>query len=138
MTQIIRSSIIVSTDAGVVNQITNILMQHDFTVTIEKSIIKFISSMLEKDISLLIFDLDSPDGQNFDSIDIIRKLRPRLPIIILSKDNSFETLKILVQKGVFYSAIKPIQTEEIEEVIKAVAQSLHRNDKNKKPLSYVA
>ncbi|MCI0493744.1 response regulator, partial [candidate division KSB1 bacterium] len=78
-------------------------------------------SMLEKEISLLILDLDQPQGPNFDSIDIIRKLRPRLPIIVLSADSSLEMLKILAQKGVFYTASKPIQAEEIEEVIQAIS-----------------
>lgn len=136
MTSINKSSIIVSTDPIIVNQITDILMQHDYTVTIEKSIIKFISSILEKEISLLILDLDSPQELNFDSIDIVRKLRPRLPIIVLSVDNSLETLKTLVQKGVFYSTTKPVQTEEIEEVIKAVDQSYYRKNKNEKNLCY--
>ena len=123
MTRIDKSSIIVSSNPAVINLMTDILMQHDFTVTIEKSIIKFISSILEKEINLFILDLDSPEGLNFDSIDIIRKLRPRLPIIVLLEDDSLETLKTLVQKGVFYSAIKPVQNEEIQEVIQAVVQS---------------
>jgi len=129
MTRIIKSSIIVSADASVINPMTDILMQYDYTITIEKSIIKFISSMLEKEISLLILDLDQPEGPNFDSIDIIRKLRPRLPIIVLSADGSLDMLKMLAQKGVFYTAIKPIITEEIEEVIQAIANSHNKNGK---------
>jgi DNA-binding NtrC family response regulator len=129
MTRIDKSSTILSSDAHVVNQMTDILMQHDFTVTVEKSIIKLISSMLEKEISLLILDLDSPQGVNFDSIDIIRKLRPRLPIIVILVDNSLETLKTVVQKGVFYTALKPVLVEEIEEVIQAVTQSQYKNEK---------
>ena len=127
MTRILRSSYIVSADANAVNQMTDILMKHDYTVTIEKSIIKLISSMLEKEICLLILDLDPPQGLNIDSIDIVRKLRPRLPIIVLSVDNSLEMLKMLVQKGVFYTVFKPIQADEIEEVIQAVAQSHCKN-----------
>ena len=129
MTRIDKSSTILSSDARVVNQMTDILMQHDFTVTVEKSIIKLISSMFEKEISLLILDLDSPQGVNFDSIDIIRKLRPRLPIIVILVDNSLETLKTVVQKGVFYTALKPVLVEEIEEVIQAVTQSQYKNEK---------
>lgn len=129
MTRIIKSSVIVSTDSNIVSQLTDILLKYDYTVTIEKSIIKFISSILEKEISLLILDVDSPEGINFDSIDIIKKLRPRLPIIILSTDDTFENLKLLAQKGVFYTAIKPIITEEIEEVIQAIANSHNKDGK---------
>ena len=134
MTRIDKSSIIVSSDPAVINLMTDILMQHDFTVTIEKSIIKFISSILEKEINLFILDLDSPEGLNFDSIDIIRKLRPQLPIIVLLEDDSLETLKTLVQKGVFYSAIKPVQNEEIQEVINAVAESHYQKNNKEKYL----
>lgn len=136
MTRIEKFSMIVSTDSEVINQLTEILMQHDYTVMIEKSFLKFISSMLDKEISLLILDLDSPQGSNFDSIDIVRKLRPKLPIIVLLEDYTLETLKTLVQKGVFYSAIKPIQKEEIEEVIIAVAQLHNRNNQNRKSLCH--
>jgi two-component system nitrogen regulation response regulator GlnG len=120
MTRIEKSSIIASGDSVLINQMIDVLLQYDYSVTIEKSIIKIISRILESEVNLLILDLDAPQELNFDSIDIIRKLRPRLPIIVLSMDNSLETLKTLVQKGVFYSTIKPATTEEIEEVVKAI------------------
>ena len=88
---------------------------------------KIISKLLENNVNLLILDLYSPQSMNFDSIDIIRKLRPRLPIIVLLIDNSLETLKTLAQKGIFYSTTKPIQAEEIMEVLEAVGQSYHKN-----------
>lgn len=136
MARVDKSSIIVSADKSIVNLMTDVLLQYDYTVTIEKSILKLISSLLEKEITLLILDMDSPPGINFDSIDIIRKLCPRLPIVILSADSSLETLKILAQKGVFYSAIKPLQAEEIEEVISAAAQAYHRNNNKNEKLLY--
>ncbi len=129
ITRTIRSSLIVSSDAKATNQLTPILMQHDYTVTIEKSVLKFISLLLEQEVDLLILDLDSPDEKNFDSIDIIRKLRPRLPIIALSKNHSLELLKELVQKGIFYAAQKPVLAEEIEEMLLAASKSTRNSDK---------
>lgn len=130
MTQTEKSSIIASEDTSVINQMTDILLQHDFTITIEKSIMKIISKLLECNINLLILDLDSPQSINFDSIDIIRKLRPKLPIIVLSTDNSLETLKALAQKGIFYSTTKPIETDEIQEVLEGVGQFYRKNGKH--------
>lgn len=83
MTQIHKSSIIASEDSVTINQITELMLQYDYSVTIEKSIMKIIFQLLEGKIHLLILDLDSLQNTNFDSIDIIRKLRPKLPIIIL-------------------------------------------------------
>ena len=127
MTRLHKSSIIMSQDSAVINQITELLLQYDYSVTIEKSIMKIISKLLENNVNLLILDLYSPQSMNFDSIDIIRKLRPRLPIIVLLIDNSLETLKTLAQKGIFYSTTKPVQAEEIMEVLEAVGQSYHKN-----------
>lgn len=125
MNQTEKSSIIASEDTNLINQMTDILLQHDFTITIEKSIMKIISKLLESNVNLLILDLDSPQSINFESIDIIRKLRPRLPIIVLSTDSSLETLKALAQKGIFYSTTKPIEAEEIQEVLEAL-ELFHR------------
>jgi DNA-binding response OmpR family regulator len=94
MTRTNRSSIIISQDSAIISQITELLLHYDYSVTIEKSIMKIILQLLEGNVHLLILDLDSPESTNFDSIDIIRKLRPKLPIIILSADSSFEMLKI--------------------------------------------
>ena len=127
MTRTHRSSIIMSQDSVIINQISELLLRYDYSVTIEKSIMKIISKLLENNVNLLILDLYSPQSMNFDSIDIIRKLRPRLPIIVLLIDNSLETLKTLAQKGIFYSTTKPIQAEEIMEVLEAVGQSYHKN-----------
>ena len=130
MTRFNKSSIIASEDTTVINQVTEILLQNEYSVTVEKSILKIISKILESEITLLFLDLESPQNIALDSIDIIRKLRPRLRIIVLSIDNTLETLKALAQKGIFYSTIKPIQAEEIQEVLNAIEQAYKKNGKH--------
>lgn len=126
----IKSSVIVSEDSKVATQLTDILLKHDYTVTIEKSILKFICNILDKEINLLILDMDVPKTFNLDSIEIIRKIRPRLPIIVVMADTSLDALKTMVQKGVFYTAIKPVQSEDLNEVIKALDLSETRKNRN--------
>ncbi|MDZ7400783.1 MAG: response regulator [candidate division KSB1 bacterium] len=130
MMKTIKSSVIVSEDSKVATQLTDILLKHDYTVTIEKSILKFICNILDKEINLLILDMDVPKTFNLDSIEIIRKIRPRLPIIVVMADTSLDALKTMVQKGVFYTAIKPVQSEDLNEVIKALDLSETRKNRN--------
>lgn len=130
MMKTVKSSVIVSEDSKVATQLTDILLKHDYTVTIEKSILKFICSILDKEINLLILDMDVPKTFNLDSIEIIRKIRPRLPIIVVMAETSLDALKTLVQKGVFYTAIKPLQSEDLNEVIKALDLSETRKSRN--------
>lgn len=130
MMKTVKSSVIVSEDSKVATQLTDILLKHDYTVTIEKSILKFICNILDKEINLLILEMDVPKTFILDSIEIIRKIRPRLPIIVVMADTSLDALKTMVQKGVFYTAIKPLQSEDLTEVIKALDRSETRKNCN--------
>ena len=122
MIRIIRSAVIATEDSSVINKVSRVLQQHDCTVIIEKSTIKSILKILEKDIDFVILDIDFPQNSNMDLIDIIKKTRPKLPILILSKDNSLETLRTLAKLGIFYCILKPIQDPELEEIIQTLVR----------------
>ena len=115
-----KSVVVATEDPVIINQIGSILVQHDYSILVEKSAIKSILKILEQEIYFLILDLDILSNSHLDLINIIRKTRPRLPIVVLSEDNSLETVRELSQAGVFYCALKPIQTGEIEEVFEAL------------------
>lgn len=127
MIKVVRSLIIATEDSEVINQLSNIILEEDYSIIIEKSQTKSTLKALEHQVDLLILDLAQPDPSKMDLLNIIRKTRPRLPIIVLSEDNSIETLRELAAAGVFYCALKPIIKDEITEVIQAVT---HYDEKN--------
>ncbi len=119
-------SVLISTkDPVMIDQMSDILLKHDYSIIIEKSTSKFILKVLEQDIFLIIMDLDTTDNSKLDLIKIIKTIRPRLPIIALSDDDTVESLRKLIQVGVFYCALKPIQIEEIEKVIDSLPKFNH-------------
>ena len=120
MIRVIKTVVIATEDPVVINQLSTILMQHDYSIIIEKSTIKSILKILEQEIDFLILDIDSPENSNMDLIDIIRKTRPRLPIVVLSQDTSIELIRELAEAGVFYCALKPVQLGELKNLIEAV------------------
>ena len=73
--------------------------------------------ILDKDIALAIIDenLDGMAGSKL--IQIIKKSRPRIPLIIISSGNSKEELARVLEQGVFYFIIKPINGEELKEAV---------------------
>jgi len=73
--------------------------------------------ILDKDIDLAIIDenLDGMAGSKL--IQIIKKSRPRIPLIIISSGNSKEELARVLEQGVFYFIIKPINGEELKEAV---------------------
>ena len=127
--------VIATNDIPSINKLSAILIERDYSIIIEKSKIRSILKILDQKIDCIILDLDTPQDASLDLIGIIKRTRPKLPIIALSEDNSIDAVRKLKAAGVFYCAIKPIQDEEIEKSIDAISvlsqksgqqESLHR------------
>ncbi len=73
--------------------------------------------ILEKDIDLAIIDENLAGMAGPKLIKIIKKSRPRIPLIVLSSGNSKEELARVLEQGVFYFIIKPINCEELKEAV---------------------
>jgi DNA-binding NtrC family response regulator len=115
-----NSVLLVTEDPMLIKQLNSILQNQDYSVIIEDSKIKSILKILENDVSLIMIDIDMPMNSHIDLIMIIKKTRPRVPIITFSTDTSLDTLRKFVQAGVFYCALKPIRYQELEQVIEKV------------------
>ena len=73
--------------------------------------------ILDKDIDLAIIDENLAGMAGSKLVKIIKKSRPRIPLIIISSGNSKEELARVLEQGVFYFIIKPINGEELIEAV---------------------
>ena len=76
--------------------------------------------ILDKDIDLAIIDENLAGVVGSKLIKIIKKSRPRIPLIIISSDNSKEELTRVLEQGIFYFLIKPINSGEFKEAVESV------------------
>ncbi len=70
---------------------------------------------------LLITDVAMPDGNAFDVMPKIKKLRPDLPIVVMSAQNTFMTAIRANEVGAYEYLPKPF---DITEVLSVVARAL--------------
>ena len=70
---------------------------------------------------LVITDVMMPDGNAFDVIPKIKKLRPDLPMIVMSAQNTFMTAIRASEVGAYEYLPKPF---DIAEVLSVVARAL--------------
>ena len=73
--------------------------------------------ILDKDIDLAIIDENLAGMAGSKLIKIIKKSRPRIPLIIISSGNSKEELARVLEQGVFYFIIKPINGKELKAAV---------------------
>lgn len=76
-----------------------------------------ILEVLESDYDLIIYDLEISNLDGLKMVKILRKIRPKVSLIVFSKDPSTELGGKILQEGVSYYAVKPIDTNVIKKAI---------------------
>lgn len=72
----------------------------------------------EESVGLVILDISIQDPSGAKTVEILRKMRPRLPVIVLSGDHSVEAGRQILQHGVFYYFLKPLDLEELDQIVR--------------------
>ena len=130
------ASVVVATDdLSMRDELGPFFKNRDYVVSFEKIGSRAILKLLEQDVDIFILDLKDDDNSNLDLINIIQKTRPRLPIVALSEDTSIERVRDLVERGVFYCAMKPVQIAEMEKVVEAVERYYQKQNDDTEVLS---
>ncbi len=123
MIKIIRTVIFVTQDPILKQEISHILVQFDYSVIFVESAIKSLLKILEQKIEFFILDIETMKNYNLDYIKILKKIRPRMPIIIICSDTSIQTLRQFAELGIFYCILKPVKKSEIEQIILALQRT---------------
>ena len=77
---------------------------------------------------VVITDVVMPDENAFDLIPRIKKIRPELPIIVMSAQNTLMTALTAAEKGAYEYLPKPF---DLNEVVAVVARALSQPDRSR-------
>jgi len=75
-------------------------------------------AVAEGNVRLVILDISTQEPSGARTVEILRKIRPRLPVIVLSGDHSVETGRQILQYGVLYYFLKPFDLEELDQIVR--------------------
>ncbi|MDX2154897.1 MAG: nitrogen regulation protein NR(I) [Hyphomicrobiaceae bacterium] len=83
---------------------------------------------------VIITDVVMPDENAFDLIPRIRKVRPELPIIVMSAQNTLMTAITAAERGAFEYLPKPFDIAEVVSIVgRALADPVRRRDRTSEP-----
>ncbi len=89
-----------------------------------------IMAVLGEGVAAVILDLDfHPATDGLKTLEVLKKLYPHMPIIVVSADTSMATGTQVVEKGVFYYLFKPVNSTELKEVVENAIKHFDRNRK---------
>lgn len=134
MVKIIRSAIIASPDDAIIDQVGDLLSKNDYSIVTVDAPFDVITKVLRYNFDLIILDIDNIELIDMDSIDIIKQVRPKIPIVVTTEDNRVETIRALTQTGVYYILIKPLNRDKFELLLESLEQykKIKENLNNKK------
>lgn len=78
-----------------------------------------IKRMLVENFDVLILDIHMAGITGQETISVVKRIRPHLPIIVITGDESSEMEGKIQAQGVFYYFVKPFNMKKMKEIIKA-------------------
>ena len=88
----------------------------------------FLLEILDKRVDLTIIDVNLNGLPTAKTIQIFKKCRPRVPVIVISDDYSVETGSSIMEHGVFYYLYKPVETDNLREIVQSALNKLAREE----------
>lgn len=109
-----KKILIASEDHATIECVSNIVDEEQFFPIYLKRASDVLIKVLDEDLDLLILDTELSGMPGLEIMPIIKKLRPNIPIIIISSDNSFEIGQQIAEFGIWSSLNKPIELDKLE------------------------
>lgn len=63
-----------------------------------------------------------------DVVPLLKKINPKLQIILISSEESISVVRVLRGAGIFYQAMKPIDLEEIKSAVNCAFEKVEREN----------
>ncbi|MFO7524491.1 MAG: hypothetical protein R6W68_03475 [Ignavibacteriaceae bacterium] len=97
-------------------QMQEICNELDINLMVISNVIDFILEVEKNDYQTIFID-GSPDEEYLKLVQILKKIRPRIPIVFITDNVHKENLQKIYNEGVFYLYTSPINKDILIEVI---------------------
>ncbi len=122
-----RKAILVGTiDYRIIEDLNRRLNRDDFDVRFVQKGVHLLTEILDNDIDLLILDLDLAGVMGVEMLPVIRRLRPRLPVILLSDDFTSKIRQTAAELGITYQAFKSVNSTDTDEIVSATEKIIEK------------
>ncbi len=123
-----RVIVVATSDRGMEDALRAKLREKNFEVYFVHRNNEAIIEVLDRELDLLILDIDMNGNVGIDVLAVIRRLRPRLPVILMSEDFTYRIRKTAAEQGVTYQSVKPRSALETNEVVSITEKIVARKE----------
>lgn len=118
-------NIIVASNDGVLRRsLADLLESPSNHVQTTSKSSELIQWVLDGNFDVVVDDDDLVGMGGVEALPILKQIRPKLPIIVLSSDASQEVSRQIAEIGVFYHFVKPVNPSDLLQVVRAVGDAM--------------
>ncbi|MBN2354676.1 response regulator [candidate division KSB1 bacterium] len=123
-----RAIVVATSDRGMEDSLRMKFKEKNLQVYFVRRNNEAILEVLDRDVDLLIVDIDMTGGVGIDILPVIRRLCPRLPVILISEDFTYRIRKTAAEQGVTYQSVKPRSALETNDVVSITEKIVARKE----------
>jgi DNA-binding NtrC family response regulator len=127
-----NSAIILSTDDETISVCAKCTRELEMALVIKKDFPCMILELQENDYKVILCDCSENFQKCSNWIKVIKKIRPKIPLIVFTEEIDKSTGAKLYQEGIFDLCEKPLSKDYLKEVLSAILTSSKYGGKIKK------
>ena len=104
------------------DRILEVLSKRRYDVHVARTCKEVVEFLWDHDCDVLIFDPEIKPIDGAEAIELIKKLRQDLPLVVFADDSSYESGVRIAQAGVFFRLVKPLDAEITSEVLRTLEE----------------
>lgn len=116
-------------------QITGFLLERGYRVRAMAGGSEALLALIDDEPDLIILDLQLGEIPGLQALELVKRLRPTVPLVVLSDDLSMETGSRVLEKGVFFYFLKPLDFSLLGEVIECAIRRRKEKQTGLKPVT---
>lgn len=116
------NGIVLSQDSKTIALCEDVGNELGLKVTYKHSLANFLLSLQENDFNVAVFDCSDIDN-NIEWVKVIKKTRPKIPLIVLTRESDQKTGSKIYEEGSFYFCNRPIHEDILRSVLSAAIAS---------------
>jgi len=125
----ITSAIILSTDEESISVCSACTGELKMSLIHKRDFPCIILELQENDYEVIICDCSDDIQKCFNWIKVIKKIRPKVPLVVFTKEIDKPSGGKLYQEGIFHLCEKPLNKEYLKEVLKAIINPSRSGEK---------
>ncbi len=114
--------LVASADRALLDRLSRVLRGEECRVATTPRSGRLLYRALEDPFDLVIMDLDLMDLDGTQALQILRRARPGLPVVVLSDDLSERDGRLLANEHVVHHFRKPVDFQDLSALVRGMSQ----------------